>query len=155
MTKDEIVKSLRACGRRSCGDCPSCKRLDCDTMTFDAADLIEQQTARIAELEAKLPRWIPVEERLPKKGEDGRDCSWVHCIVFVLATRVYSRYDGEAEEYKFIAPAMFDTEQKIWHVGQEEATFDVNALIQPEDTEGDYIGYWMPYPDAPKGAYLP
>ena len=50
---------------------------------------------------------------------------------------------------------MFDTEQKIWHAGQEEAAFDVNALIQPEDAEGDYIGYWMPYPDAPKGAYLP
>lgn len=120
-----------------------------------AAALIEQQEAKIAELEAKLPRWISVEERLPKKGEDGRDCSWVHCIVSVLATRIYSLYDGEAEEYKFIAPAMFDTEQKIWHVGQEEATFDVNALIQPEDAEGDYIGYWMPYPDVPKGAYLP
>lgn len=78
-----------------------------------AAALIEQQEAKIAELEAKLPRWIPVEERLPKNGENGRDCSWVHCIVSVLATRVYGRYDGEAEEYKFIAPAMFDTEQKI------------------------------------------
>ena len=51
--------------------------------------------------------------------------------------------------------AMLDTDQKLSHVGQEEATFDVNALIWPEDTEGDYIGYWMPYPDAPKGAYLP
>ena len=56
-----------------------------------AAALIEQQEAKIAELEAKLPRWIPVEERLPKKGENGRDCSWVHCIVSVLATRVYGR----------------------------------------------------------------
>ena len=68
MTKDEIVKALRACGRRSCGDCPYCKRLDCDTMSFDAADLIEQQAARIAELEAKVPRWIPVTERLPENG---------------------------------------------------------------------------------------
>lgn len=120
-----------------------------------AADLIEQQAAKIEELKAKMPRWVSVEERLPKKGDDGQDCSWVHCIVSVLATRIYSRYDGEAEEYKFVAPAMFDTEQKIWHAGQEEAAFDVNALIQPEDAEGDYIGYWMPYPDAPKGAYLP
>lgn len=70
MTKDEIVKALRACGRRSCGDCPYCKRLDCDTMTFDAADLIEQQAARIAELEAKVPRWIPVTEKIPPDQEE-------------------------------------------------------------------------------------
>lgn len=66
MTKDEIVKALRACGRRYCGDCPYCKRLGCDKMIFDAADLIEQQAARIAGLEAKAPRWIPVTERLPE-----------------------------------------------------------------------------------------
>lgn len=65
MTTEQIVKALRACGRRSCGDCPYCKRLGCDTMIFDAADLIEQQAAKIKELEAKVPRWIPCSERMP------------------------------------------------------------------------------------------
>lgn len=54
MTKDEIVKALRACGRRSCGDCPYCKRLDCDTMSFDAADLIEIQQREINAMRNEL-----------------------------------------------------------------------------------------------------
>ena len=151
MTKDEIVKALRACGRRSCGDCPYCKRLDCDTMSFDAADLIEQQAARIAELEAKVPRGIPVTERLPKKGEDGRDCTWVHCIVSVMMSCGGSWADGEVGTSVFSAPAMFDVDQKIWHVGTEPAEFTVNALIPLEDSDGNFfVTHWMPYPKLPK-----
>ena len=69
MTKDEIVKALRACGRGCCDDCVCFKNeLSCKEKNLGAADLIEQQAARIAELEAKVPRWIPVEERLPENG---------------------------------------------------------------------------------------
>lgn len=151
MTKDEIVKALRACGRRSCGDCPYCKRLDCDTMSFDAADLIEQQAARITGLEAKVPRWIPVTERLPKKGEDGRDCTWVHCIVSVMRTYGGNWADGDVGTHVFPAPAMFDVDQKIWHVGAAPAEFTVNALIPLEDSSDDYfVTHWMLYPEAPK-----
>lgn len=67
MTKDEIVKSLRACGRVCCDDCVCFKKeVPCKVKNLEAADMIEQQAARIAELEAKVPRWIPVTERLPE-----------------------------------------------------------------------------------------
>lgn len=67
MTKEQLVKSLRACGRNCCDDCVFFKeKIVCNVKNLEAADLIEQQAAKIAELEAKAPRWIPVEERLPE-----------------------------------------------------------------------------------------
>ena len=36
-----------------------------ETIYGEAADLIEQQQKRITELEAQVPKWISVDERLP------------------------------------------------------------------------------------------
>lgn len=152
MTKDEIVKALRACGRGCCYDCICCEEgVSCQAKNLEAADVIEQQAARIAELQAKVPRWIPVTERLPKKGEDGRDCTWVHCVVSVMRSCGGSWADGEVGTSVFSAPAMFDVDQKIWHVGTEPAEFTVNALIPLEDSSDYYfVTHWMLYPEAPK-----
>lgn len=71
MTKEEIVKALLACGRGYCDDCTCYKaRWSCATKNFAAADLIEAQAAEIEELKAKVPRWIPVTERLPEPYVD-------------------------------------------------------------------------------------
>ena len=152
MTPEEIIKSLRACGRGCCDDCVCFKKeISCKEKNLGAADLIEQQTARIAELEAKVPRWIPVTERLPMKGEDGRrDSDWVHCIVSVIWT--YGSNFADAETHVFSAPALFDADQKIWSVGStDESSFSVNALIPLEDSDGGYfVTHWMPYPKLPK-----
>lgn len=154
MTPEEIVKSLRACGRGRCDDCVCFKKeISCKEKNLGAADLIEQQAARIAELEAKVPRWIPVTERLPKKGEDGRrDSDWVHCIVSVIWTYGSDFADGDAGTHMFSAPALFDADQKIWRVGStDESSFSVNALIPLEDSDGGYfVTHWMPYPKLPK-----
>lgn len=80
MTTEQIVKALRVCGEsRFCKECPSNELKDtmgvypcADLLMMKAADLIEQQAARIAELEAKVPRWIPVEERLPEVHQNTR-----------------------------------------------------------------------------------
>lgn len=73
MTTEQIVKALRVCGEsRFCKECPSNELKDmmgvypcADLLMMKAADLIEQQAARIAELKAKAPRWIPCSERMP------------------------------------------------------------------------------------------
>ena len=71
MTPEEIVKSLRACGSNCCVDCVCFKKeVPCKEKDLGAAELIEQQAARIAELEAKVPRWIPVTERIPPDQEE-------------------------------------------------------------------------------------
>lgn len=72
MTKDEITRALRICGnRRKCAECPLRDAKFClHIMMTCATDLIEQQAARIAELEAKVPRWIPVTEKIPPDQEE-------------------------------------------------------------------------------------
>lgn len=84
MTKEEIVKALRYCANgESCIDCIytniGLPYLPCYQKDKDAADLIEAQAAEIEKLKAQVPRWIPVEERLPEQDvpvlarfEDGR-----------------------------------------------------------------------------------
>lgn len=154
MTTEQIVKSLRACGRNCCDDCVCFKeKILCKVKNLEAADLIEKQAARIKNLEAKVPRWIPVTERLPKKGEDGRrDSDWVHCIVSVIWTYGSNFADGDAGTHMFSAPALFDADQKIWSVGStDESSFSVNALIPLEDSDGGYfVTHWMPYPKLPE-----
>lgn len=64
MTTEQIVKALRVCGEsRFCKECPSNELKDtmgvypcADLLMMKAADLIEQQAARIAGLEAKVAK---------------------------------------------------------------------------------------------------
>lgn len=78
MTKEQLVEALRKnVDENPCQfACEECNEADCFTPVLrTAADLIEQQAAKIAELEAKASRWIPVTERLPKKQ------AWYHVAI--------------------------------------------------------------------------
>lgn len=78
MTKEQLVSGLRYCSAVGmCDDCAlaiiqkefgvfSCD----DRLKSEAADLIEAQAAEIEKLKAQVPRWIPVEERLPESDGD-------------------------------------------------------------------------------------
>lgn len=122
MTPEEIVKSLRACGRGCCDYCVCFKKeIPCKEKNLGAAELIEQQAARIAELEAKVPRWIPVTERLPEVHQNTRKSE---------AMLVYTRR-------KLFMVA-------IWN------GIDWLAPMDFWDAWGDEIVYWMPLPEAPK-----
>lgn len=122
MTKDEIVKALRACGSNCCDDCVFFKKMiSCREKNLGAADLIEQQDARIAGLEAKVPRWIPVEERLPEVHQNTRKSD---------AVLVYTR-------------------RKLFMVAVWNG-IDWLAPMDFWDAWGDEIVYWMPLPEAPK-----
>lgn len=71
MTKEQLVKSLRACGRGCCDDCVCVQEnVSCKEKNLGAANLIEQQAAKIKELKAKVPRWIPVEKKIPPDQEE-------------------------------------------------------------------------------------
>lgn len=122
MTKDEIVKALRACGRGCCDDCVCHKEgIPCREKNLGAADLIEQQAAKIKELEANVPRRIPVTERLPEVHQNTRKSD---------AMLVYTRR-------KLFMVA-------IWN------GIDWLAPMDFWDAWGDEIVYWMPLPEAAK-----
>lgn len=126
MTPEEIVKSLRACGRGRCDDCVCFKKeIPCKEKNLGAADLIEQQAARIAELEAKVPRWIPVEERLPENG------------VPVLVNYIGNNYG----KYHPDAIAVWTDYGCFWWEGSLEDCYAEVAMP---------ITHWMPLPGWPE-----
>lgn len=117
MTKEEIVKSLRACGTG--GGCIGCSLLGAsgcvDAMMDDAADLIEAQAAEIEKLKAEVPRWIPCSERLPEVG----------LRVLVLDRR---------------GNAMTRTLSQL--AGEKEPSFRPDGLLPKR-----HITHWMPLPE--------
>ena len=122
MTTEQIVKSLRACGCNCCDDCVCFKeKILCKVKNMEAADQIEQQAAKIKELRAKVPRWIPVTERLPEVHQKTRksDAMLVYTRRKLFMVAVWNGID-------WLAPMDF------W------------------DAWGDEIVYWMPLPEAPK-----
>lgn len=123
MIAERIIESLRICATDS--GCKKCayrgRHAYCFRLQSDAADLIEQQAARIKELEAKVPRWIPVAERLPDVRPNTRksDAMLVYTRRKLFMVAVWNGID-------WLAPMDF------W------------------DAWGDEIVYWMPLPGAPK-----
>ena len=89
----------------------------------EAADLIEAQAKEIEKLRGQLPRWIPVEERLPEYG------------VRVLATDMYEEDDCTGiwtrEEDKDDAGGCWYDEHGWWHAFDE-------------------VTHWMPLPEPPE-----
>ena len=98
----------------------------------------------------KLPTWIPCSERLPKSENK---YGYVNCNVTVMRshypTSSYDSCDAPYDEY-FVADAMYDVSQKIWHIGEHT---QLNALIDIEDLplNCDYVIAWQPLPEPYKG----
>lgn len=74
MNKEEIIKSLRVCSTPGTVRCQVCPYYPiyglghcAEHAMNEAADLIEAQAAEIEKLKARVPRWIPVKERLPER----------------------------------------------------------------------------------------
>lgn len=146
MTNQEILQELRAAG---------------GTLAEAALNEIERLTLKTAELDNSLSTltqaynklldhmqvWISVKDKLPQ-AEDayGR----VNCTVTVMES-VSNPFTAETYDRKFVSPAVFDTEQKIWHIVRDEASEVLtNALLGIEDAPltGYYVTHWMPRPIA-------
>ena len=146
MTNQEILQELRAAG---------------GTLAEAALNEIERLTLKTAELDNSLSTltqaynklldhmqvWISVKDKLPQ-AEDayGR----VNCTVTVMES-VSNPFTAETYDSKFVSPAVFDTEQKIWHIVRDEASEVLtNALLGIEDAPltGYYVTHWMPRPIA-------
>lgn len=113
----------------------------------------EWETAGILNLINKQPKvgeWIPVSKRLPESKDK---YAWFKCNVTIMRshwpTSSYDVCDSPYDEF-FVTEAMYDTCQKIWHIGDTEC---LNALIDIEDSplNGDYVIAWQDLPEPYKG----
>ena len=119
-TPDEINKGLACraeCSKEACEHCPYMK--DCDN--FDAGNLYRDAIAYINQLEARVPKWISVEDRKPEG--------------VVLVANFAPGTDG----YKKMDVA------DVFDVGNSDITF---YLLNGFDVEYN-VTHWMPIPDAP------
>ena len=134
---EEIKKGLECCNQKCVGDkfCPydeysnACE----NTLHKDALALIQQ-------LEAQVPRWISVEERLPE-GEDP-------VLILVKETEHYGLHKEKSKVYYCQYLAYWDDEEwyTTWCNGCRKITDTAN-----EPNADDYeVTHWMPLPEAPK-----
>lgn len=88
-------------------------------------------------------RWIPCSERLP----ENRDV-WEQYTVLLCTYRPAWYGDDEYTVEKFVLPAEYNQEQKVWRVcGSGEI---INALIEEKSPWRSYISHWMPMPEPPE-----
>ena len=66
---EEIKKGLACCAKASLEECDHCPYgNDCDI--FEACNLYRDALAYITQLEARVPKWISVKDRLPEDDDD-------------------------------------------------------------------------------------
>ena len=146
MTHQEILQELRAAG----GTLAEAALNEIERLTLKTADLdnsLSTLTQAYNKLLDHMPAWISVKDKLPE-AED--EYGWVNCTVTVMES-VSNPFTDEPYDRKFVSPAVFDTEQKIWHIGRDEASEVLaNALLSIEDAplNGYYVTRWMPLPIA-------
>ena len=94
-------------------------------------------------------QWVSVQggNLPPNKGE-----SWKKYIVAITRghspTLPYDMCDSPYDE-DFVATALYDSEQKIWHIDNWDE--QLNALIDLDDApmNGDFVTHWMEMPIHP------
>lgn len=88
-------------------------------------------------------RWIPCSERLPENHD-----IWEQYNVLLCTYRPAWYGDDEYAEEKYVLPAEYNQEQKVWRVsGSGEI---INALIEEKSPWRNYISHWMPMPEPPE-----
>lgn len=124
---EEIKKGLEICYEDiDCSECPYLANcFNDDTAPYGA--VMPDALAYIQQLEAQVPRWIPVEEKLPERH--GQQCVGLYSI-------------GEYKGY--LTPYIF-----TWHAYGNNGYVD-GPHFNDEGLDGLKVHYWMPLPEAPK-----
>ena len=92
--------------------------------------------------------WVSIKTRLPES--DKEDEIFVPCLVNVITWDLECSPFYPDESYgEYVSPALYDTEQKIFSVGWDGGGTTMNALLDPENTEGrsgSRVTHWMELP---------
>lgn len=97
-----------------------------------------------------IQEWISVEERLPERERENYSEYLVVVVRSHWPTSSYDPVDAPYDE-EYTTVAMYDSEQKLWHLGRSEVV--LNALLPADDAplNGEHVTHWMPLPEPPEG----
>ncbi len=126
----------------------------CDDLA-EAADLIEAQAKEIEKLRAQLPRWIPVEERLPEPETDILAVCNRNGYIFVVPA-IYEdgkmlTQDSKWNWCEIYAYGLYNEAEDDYYV--PEGWWE-NRQFNPDDVYNNLVDcpvtHWMPLPKAPE-----
>ena len=157
MTNAELIKALRRCSYmtvaepdREDGYCKPCayfaedaSDITCiDRIMIDAADALEAADKRIEELEAQMPKWVSVEDKLPEESGE-------YTVYIQMGTGVEVPDFLGSNDLSYVTSVYFKKRQKLWFDEYEES---YNADLSLVDTANDFhVTHWMELPEPPKG----
>jgi hypothetical protein len=118
---DEIKKGMHCCSEPGY-NCNGCPYEDEPAISFCKVTRTKDALEYIQQLEAQVPRWISVEERLPEEGQK---------VAFIPSCNHGSVYVGVLSNIGKSGGVMFS---------HREGRYKSNY----------YAKYWMPMPEPPK-----
>lgn len=98
--------------------------------------------------EPHFGHWVSIKTRLPEPEKEYD--TLVPCFVNVITWDLECSPFYPDESYgEYVSPAMYDTEQKTFSVGWDGCARIINALLDPDNTDGrsgSRVTHWMEYP---------
>lgn len=106
------------------------------------------------------PQWVSVKDRLPGEDkdeydDDRGDVRFIRCEVCVFTWHeyhgIYPVFEPDYSEHSYVDYAFYDTEQKIFEVGDDK--YHLNAMLdceQMDSKDGMTVTYWRRIPEPPE-----
>lgn len=102
----------------------------------------ERLKKRIEELEAQMPKWVSVEDKLPEESGE-------YTVYIQMGTGVEVPDFLGSNDLSYVTSVYFKKRQKLWFDEYEES---YNADLSLVDTANDFhVTHWMELPEPPKG----
>ena len=145
-TPEEIKKGLECCYgdayKRLCEKCPNAVKVEgySEIMCADFDSMGENALAYIKQLEAQVPKWISVEERLPDDLEE--------VLILVKETEFYGQYKEFSKSYfcQYIGCVDDGEWFTVWCHGHRY----IKDTAKEPCADKLEVTHWMPLPEPPK-----
>lgn len=116
----------------------------CEALRKQLRESHESYEKHINELEAQLPKWVSVEDKLPEESGE-------YTVYIQMGTGVEVPDFFGSNDLSYVTSVYFKKGQKLWFDEYEES---YNADLSLVDTANEYhITHWMPLPQKPKGEH--